>query len=149
MSARQPTVVLDTNVVLDWLVFDDPTAHPLGQAIAQGGLRWLRTKPMAEELARVLAYPALQARALNVADILARAEHHSCLVHPAPTAPPALRCADPDDQCFIDLALAHPACCLISRDKAVLAVQRAAQSLGLTVMTPTAWLAAREEASAA
>lgn len=148
MSAQQPTVVLDTNVVLDWLVFDDPAARPLGLAIAQGSLRWLRTELMAEELARVLTYPAVQARAIDVAEILARAERHSQLVATAPPAPPGLRCADPDDQGFIDLALMHPACWLISRDKAVLAVQRTAKPWGLTVATPAAWLAAREASPA-
>lgn len=140
-TALPQLVVLDTNVVLDWLAFDDPNTRALGQAIEQGTLRWLRSQAMADELARVLQYPALQARQIDAAALLARAASHCTPVPPGPPAPLALRCADPDDQGFIDLALAHPGCQLFSRDKAVLHLKKPAQASGLTVWTPAQWLA--------
>jgi predicted nucleic acid-binding protein len=51
-----------------------------------------------------------------------------------------MRCTDPDDQKFIDLALGHGARWLISRDSAVLKVAKRSRSLGLEVLTPEAWL---------
>lgn len=141
MTQATPTVILDTNVVLDWLVFADPTTHALGLAIAQGRLRWLRSPAMADEFERVLQYPVLHARQLDTATLLARAAAHAALVPAGPPAPLTLRCADPDDQGFIDLALAHPGCHLLSRDKAVLQLSKAAQARGLTIWTPAQWLA--------
>ena len=44
-------VVLDTNVVLDLLVFDDPLVPPIRQLLAQGQLRWI-----ADDAQRVAAY---------------------------------------------------------------------------------------------
>ena len=55
-------LVLDTNIVLDLLVFADPQARPLQEGLAGGALQWLATPPMREELARVLAYPKLAPR---------------------------------------------------------------------------------------
>jgi predicted nucleic acid-binding protein len=50
-------IVLDTNIVLDLFVFDDPATQPLQQALETQQLRWLATPAMRVELARVLAYP--------------------------------------------------------------------------------------------
>lgn len=134
-----PVVVLDTNVVLDWLVFDDPRVRPIGVAVEAGALRWLRSEAMALELERVLDYPAVARHATDKPALLARAARLAAPVAPAAPAPLTLRCADPDDQCFIDLALAHPGCRLVSRDKAVLALRRRAFTRGVHVLTPAQW----------
>ena len=55
-------IVLDTNIVLDVLVFRDPATQPLQQALHSGQRRWIATPAMREELARVLAYPQIAAR---------------------------------------------------------------------------------------
>ncbi|MDD4945107.1 MAG: PIN domain-containing protein, partial [Rhodoferax sp.] len=44
-----PKVVLDTNIVLDAFVFDDPAARPLKQALAAHQLQWVATKAMRDE----------------------------------------------------------------------------------------------------
>ena len=41
-------VVIDTNIVLDMWVFDDPRSRPLNQALQSPGLRWLASEPMRE-----------------------------------------------------------------------------------------------------
>ena len=127
-------VVLDTNVALDLLVFDDPSTHALRQALQAGVLQWLGLPGMREELARVLGYPRvaapLRARALDVAAVLAAYDAACQTCGPVATA--AVRCADPDDQPFIDLALAHGAL-LLSKDKAVLATRRRLAALGVVV----------------
>jgi len=50
-----------------------------------------------------------------------------------------LRCADPDDQMFIDLALAVRACWLFTRDKALLRLAPRARDRGVCVLRPADW----------
>jgi predicted nucleic acid-binding protein len=52
-----------------------------------------------------------------------------------------LHCRDPDDQMFLDLALAAGARWLVSRDRALLHLRRRAQSHGLAIVTPEQWQA--------
>src|SRR5688572_1034978 len=104
-------LVLDTNIALDLLVFDDPACAPLREELADGELCWIATEPMRTELARVLGYPLIAARlarlARTPAQVLAGFDAQSRQVE-APGAAPC-RCEDPDDQVFIDLAVAHRA----------------------------------------
>lgn len=117
--------VLDTNVVLDLLLFDDPATPPLQEALQAGTLQWIATPVMREELARVLAYPHIVPRLahyqLSADAVLAAFDRQVQLVDVAPRAP--LICKDPDDQKFIDLALAHQAQ-LLSKDHAVLRLKK-------------------------
>jgi predicted nucleic acid-binding protein len=117
-------VVLDTNAVLDLLVFGDPQARALMQALRAGKMRWMATDHLLEELRRVLDYPAIRARAPahNATDDSAAQvfAHAISLVHlhSTPLRPCPARCLDPDDQPFLDLA--HTlACSLVSKDKRV------------------------------
>jgi predicted nucleic acid-binding protein len=118
-------VVVDTNVALDLLVFDDPSARPLRAQLEGGGLRWIATRGMREELERVLSYEHIAARLLAggrlAAQVLEAFDGHAELVGVAPTAP--VRCSDPDDQKFIDLAVQHR-CMLLSKDAAVLSMNK-------------------------
>ena len=132
-------IVLDTNVVLDLLVFDDPATPPLQQALQAGALKWISTPVMREELARVLAYPHLVARMdfyrLNAADVLAAFDRQVQIVDVAPKA--TMNCTDPDDQKFIDLAVAHRAQ-LLSKDRAVLKLKKRLLLAGVAVQTALA-----------
>ena len=114
-------VVLDTNIVLDVFVFSDAAAIPLRQALAAGTLDWLATQAMRDELARVLAYPKIVTRLnfykLAAEDVLTAFDKHVRLVDVAPKS--SLTCSDPDDQKFIDLAVAHQAL-LLSKDGAII-----------------------------
>lgn len=114
-------VVIDTNWVLDLCVFHDPQAEALRQALKSGQVCWLVTPGMREEFIRVLGYPAVQrhlSRTGGSADAaLAWFDAHAT---PVPTAPPcSAKCADRDDQPFIDLAAQHH-CPLLSKDREVL-----------------------------
>jgi putative PIN family toxin of toxin-antitoxin system len=124
--------VLDTNIVLDVFLFADPQAQPLREALAHARVRWISTAPMREELARVLRYPHIAKRMdfyqRSLEDLLRDYDAHSHAVEVAPRAP--LRCKDPDDQGFIDLALAHQAG-LLSKDHAVLSMAKRLAVLGV------------------
>jgi putative PIN family toxin of toxin-antitoxin system len=127
-------VVLDTNIVLDLLVFHDPSTRVLADALACGSLVWHATAAMREELARVLAYPALQdwlrKPDVNAIQVLARFDQSS-RVHPEVVGG-LPRCRDPDDQKFIDLALSLQAL-LLSKDQQVLRLRRALAERSVTV----------------
>jgi putative PIN family toxin of toxin-antitoxin system len=125
-------IVLDTNIVLDLLVFKDPATLPLQQALQARRLRWIATAAMREELSRVLAYPQIVPRLayyqLGADAVLAAFDRQALRVETAPRV--AVVCKDPDDQKFIDLAVAHRAR-LLSKDHAVLRLRKRLQALGV------------------
>jgi predicted nucleic acid-binding protein len=136
-----PIVVLDTNVVLDWLVFRNPECTALAAAVVAGDLRWVATRAMRDELAHVLARGHLDAWEPDLASLWALWDRHCSEVPtPAPTGPSdRLRCSDPDDQKFIDLAVARKACWLLSRDRAVLKLARRLRERGVETLPPERW----------
>lgn len=127
-------VVLDTNIALDLLVFDDPAVQPLRQALAEGRLRWLATEATREEWRRVLDYPQILRRLPAGSPQRVAAESvFDARVQLVPTAAKApFTCKDADDQKFIDLAVAHRAT-LVSKDAAVLCMARRLIRLGVCV----------------
>jgi putative PIN family toxin of toxin-antitoxin system len=136
-----PAVVLDTNVVLDWLLFRDPACAGLAVQLQSHQFVWHATAAMREELAQVLPRPQFLRWNPDIEQLLAAFDHHSRRTE-APTdvpAPTALRCRDSDDQKFIDLACALGARWLFSRDRALLDLARAAHARGVEILTPTHW----------
>lgn len=133
-------LVLDTNIVLDLLVFADPRTRQLREELHAGALRWLATSAMREELARVLEYPKLAPRVLFHRDgaqaVLDDFDRHARLLAIPPKAP--VTCGDPDDQKFIDLAVAHR-CILLSKDREVLRMRK--RLAPLQVEARPAWAA--------
>ena len=128
--------VLDTNIVLDLWVFDEPKAEALRTSLESGSSQWLATAAMREELARVLAYPQiakrLTHRELPASAVLGHFDRWAQLQPDAPKAEYA--CKDPDDQKFIDLAVAHTAA-LHSKDAQVLCMKNRLARCGV-VMNP-------------
>ena len=126
--------VLDTNIVLDLWVFDDPVVVPLRESLCGGESRWLATAAMREELARVLDYPhiarRLVARALTSQAVLEHFDRHAQLQPEAPKAP--YTCKDADDQKFIDLAVQHSAA-LHSKDAQVLCMKNRLARCGVAL----------------
>lgn len=125
-------IVLDTNIVLDLFVFEDPTTHALLAALQQGTLQWIATPAMREELERVLAYPQIvKSLAYHQRSAIQVLAHFDALVAAQAVAPKAsVTCKDADDQKFIDLAVAHKAM-LLSKDNAVLCMQKRLLALGV------------------
>ena len=137
MSQKRSAVVLDTNVVLDWLVFRDARVVPLVAAIQGGRVQWLACAAMREELAHMLGHRTLASwtpdpdRALAVFDSLS--------IPRDPPPPTRLKCSDADDQVFVDLAVATGARWLVTHDRALLSLARRARAFELAVVVPTAW----------
>ena len=129
--------VIDTNIVLDLWLFEDPATIPLRAALQSGAISHLATDSMRDELERVLAYPHLVKRMaksnIQAQDILNRFDEHLLAVEPAAKA--LFTCKDPDDQKFIDLAVAHAAP-LLSKDKAILCMKKRLLQSGVA-LNPT------------
>ena len=141
LPAASLPVVLDTNVVLDWLVFRNPGCSPLASALARGEARWIATAAMRAELAHVLARGHLDAWQPSLPALWSQWDRY-CVELPAPLAiGPArrLRCSDADDQKFIDLAVAGGARWLVSRDRAVLKLARRLLECGVEAVPPERW----------
>ena len=131
-------LVIDTNIVLDLLVFQDEKMQPLLLDIEQGRVRWLATAPMRVELERVLDYPTVQPRmhwhGLTSSQVLAQFDALSHTVAVADKVP--VTCRDADDQKFLDLAAAYRAS-LISKDKLVLKCRKRLQKWGAQEVSST------------
>lgn len=143
-ATTPPRVVLDTNACLDLFVFAAPEVASLHAALQRGDVLAITNTACRDEWLRVLHYPMLKLDADAVAAAIAA---HDALVAclDEATVPPRLpRCADPDDQKFLQLAHACGASWLLSRDKALLALARRAQRDGLfRILPPAAWHADR------
>jgi len=148
-------VVLDTNVVLDWLLFEDKGCAGLASQLHSGQVRWHVTESMRSELASVLPRRQLHDWSPNCEHILSTFDRLARVCRAplcAADANAKLRCRDPDDQKFIDLAVAVGASWLFSKDRALLDLARPARAIGIEVLTPAQWqratMAARDSTSA-
>ena len=132
-------LVLDTNVVLDLLHFDDAAVAPLRRALQEGRAACIGNAACRDELAHVLSYPQFKIPEHEARRIL---DEYATLVQFCDTAndatlPPLPQCRDPDDQKFLELARAAKADLLVTKDKALLALARRRKALGrLAIVTP-------------
>ncbi|QCP48807.1 putative toxin-antitoxin system toxin component, PIN family [Trinickia violacea] len=153
-SRGAPRVILDSNVWIDILVFDDPDTRPILAALESGALHALIDGRCLAELTRVLDYPQLVARSVDKEAALAAVGRLAEFVAPnAPDAPDAATenarplpvCKDRDDQKFLELAHVARADWLVSKDRAVLKLaKRIARDFGFRIAQPAPFVAACE-----
>lgn len=118
-------LVLDTNVWLDWLVFDEPTIAPLRAAYDARRIEIVMDVTCEAELVRVLAYDigrhSIDAEAQAVCIARCRGIVKGVQAELAEGLP---QCRDPDDQKFLALAYAARADFLVTKDQALLELAR-------------------------
>ncbi len=147
----KPLLVLDTNVVLDLLHFEDAIAYPILAALQHEQVKCVATEATLEELRRVLTYPEFKLASVRQATLL---DQYLRLVRMQDTPPTSVElpiCSDPDDQKFLELAASSHAHTLVSKDRAVLKL-RWRCAAHFQVMTPAEagrWLADVNSGSAA
>ncbi len=138
-------LVLDTNVWLDWLVFDDAGVAPIKKAVAHGSANLFISPACIAELTRVLGYSLsgrdltaqTQAAALTKCLAIATFADVDCAPHAVDSLP---RCADPDDQMFLELARDCHADALITKDRDLLALAtHKVRPLPFRILTPRAY----------
>jgi uncharacterized protein len=134
-------LVLDTNVWLDWLVFDDASVAPIRAAAERRSAEIFIDDACADELKKVLGYSLRK-------KIMSAAEQTACLgecrrVAQAVTANSAdatdvlPKCRDADDQKFLELARACGADYLITKDLLLLELaQRKVKRTPFGIVTP-------------
>ncbi len=124
-------LVLDTQIWLDWLAFDDPSVAALKKAVKQERVEIYMDGACEAELERVLGYPiakkvpekSLQEARFAEARRVARPPARQVTQAERASLP---RCRDPDDQKFLELALAAAADALVTKDRALLELARRA-----------------------
>lgn len=143
MNAANPVrLVLDTNVVIDWLVFDDPFMNPLREGVTAGTIAVLTHAPAVDELKRVLSYRQFKLDGARQREIFAQyqASAQPFAMPPTFTLKNLLlpggfpRCRDRDDEHFLALAFHARADALVSRDNAVYGLRGRAAKFGLTIL---------------
>ncbi|WP_342451320.1 PIN domain-containing protein [Piscinibacter koreensis] len=132
--------MLDTNVVLDWLLFERPSLGALGAAIVAGRVGWTVSAVLRAEFALVVER-GIRGWPAEPYPLLAAWDRWASVREAAPHGirPGRLRCTDASDQKFIDLAVATGARALLTRDRAVLKVARRAREHGVAIVTPERW----------
>lgn len=134
-------LVLDTNVWIDWLLFEDPLIQPLKAAHRDGSIEIAVDADCIEELNLVLEYPEFRLDDMQKKQYLAvvsRCSHcHTARQRDATMALP--RCNDADDQKFLLLAYHVSADWLLTRDKALLKLNRRAKAAGFCIGSPADW----------
>lgn len=140
---RTVRLVLDSNVWLDWLHFDDPRVAALKKAKESGAFEIVIDTPCRDELQRVLGYQRFGLNDAAQHTLLGKVDRLSTFLDDLPYAPidRLPRCSDPDDIKFLALAEASKADWLITKDKALLANRRRTKSAGISyrIATPEQW----------
>lgn len=138
--------MLDTNVWLDWFIFDDPAIAALKAAHRDGSIEIVVNEACLQEFDRVLVYPEFaltgSQRSAFLAELGRRTTRHESGMAAQENALP--RCNDPDDQKFLELARDAKADWLVTRDKALLrlARKRLIVMAGFRIGTPDQWATA-------
>lgn len=144
LTRAVPRVVLDTNVCLDLFHFSQPGCAALVLALQEGRVQAVTSAACRAEWLQVLEYPSVPIEPKQRAS---RRERYDAMVallsddelsrHADVVLP---RCRDPDDQMFLELALASEARWLISRDKQVLKLNRRTAKAGwFAILKPDQW----------
>ncbi|HEY0682472.1 MAG TPA: putative toxin-antitoxin system toxin component, PIN family [Steroidobacter sp.] len=135
-------LVLDTNVILDWLVFHDASVAGLQAALDARQIELITHQPALDELRRVLTYARFRLAANQQQEILERYASQARLA----TLPEGFnldnlgipagfpRCRDCDDQHFLALTYHERADALVSKDRAVLKLRKHARKFGVTIL---------------
>lgn len=130
-------LVLDTNVWLDWLVFNDAGLAPVQAQVSSGQAEIIIDAACDEELVRVLGYPlqkwTLDGKAQSACISRFRSIARS-VITPAVEKLPS--CRDPDDQKFLVLAASAGAYCLITKDRDLLKLAKRRHALPFHIVTP-------------
>lgn len=146
--ATAPRVVLDSNIWVDILVFDDAVARPIRAALEAGRLDAIISPACREELRRVLGYPQFARYAVDAQAALAWVDRVTRSVADPEDAARVEgeafvpRCKDRDDQKFLALADAADVAYLVSKDRAVLKLKRRmAKYCDVAVLPPKQFVA--------
>jgi putative PIN family toxin of toxin-antitoxin system len=129
----KPHLVLDTNVILDLLVFKDPSTEPIRLLLDAQQVDAVRTPASMAELMDVIGRPTFKLSQEEQETIREAWESSSRLLEDAAIEPAPFTCRDPDDQVFINMAYSIRPAFLLSKDLRVLELQAIAKRYGIEI----------------
>jgi putative PIN family toxin of toxin-antitoxin system len=129
----KPRLVLDTNVILDLLVFKDPSAKPIRLLLDAKLVDAVRTEESMLELIDVIQRPAFKLSREEQEVILQAWESSSRLLENTTIKPAPFTCRDQDDQVFLDMAYSIRPALLLSKDLRVLELHAIAKHHGVEI----------------
>jgi putative PIN family toxin of toxin-antitoxin system len=129
----KPRLVLDTNVILDLLVFKDPVAEPIRQLLDAKLVDAVRSEESMLELIDVIQRPAFKLSREEQERILQIWESSARLMENEAIEPAPFTCRDPDDQVFINMAYSLRPALLLSKDLLVLELRAIAKTHGVEI----------------
>ena len=129
----KPRLVLDTNVILDLLVFKDPTAEPIRHLLDAQLVDAVRSEASILELIDVIQRPTFKLSQEEQAIILQAWESVTRLLENTAIEAAPFTCRDLDDQVFINMAYSLRPALLLSKDLRVLELQAIAKQHGVEI----------------
>ncbi|MCF8179567.1 MAG: PIN domain-containing protein [Sulfuritalea sp.] len=135
--------MLDTNILVSLYVFSDSRFAPMRTRIESGEWQAITNPACFEEFRRVLGYPLFTLSPEEQKSALEAYQDKVFDAGGAPSGSTSLpRCADRDDQKFLELARDSTADWLVTADKALLRLARRDRLRGLfRILTPEMALA--------
>jgi putative PIN family toxin of toxin-antitoxin system len=127
----KPRLVLDTNVILDLLVFKDPSTKPIRLLLDAKLVDAVRSEASMLELIDVIQRPTFRLNQEEQSIILQAWESSTRLLENAAIEPAPFTCRDQDDQVFLDMAYSLRPALLLSKDLRVLELQAIAKRHGV------------------
>jgi putative PIN family toxin of toxin-antitoxin system len=129
----KPRLVLDTNVILDLLVFKDPTAKPIRLLLDAKLVDAVRSEASMLELIDVIQRPTFKLSQEEQKNILQAWESATRLLENEKIQPAPFVCRDLDDQVFLDMAYSIQPALLLSKDLMVLELRASAKRHGVEI----------------
>jgi putative PIN family toxin of toxin-antitoxin system len=129
----KPRLVLDTNVILDLLVFKDPSTEPIRILLDANQVDAVRTPASMAELIDVIGRPTFKLSQADQETIVQAWETSSRLLENTAIESAPFTCRDPDDQVFINMAYSLRPALLLSKDLRVLELQAIAKQHGVDI----------------
>jgi putative PIN family toxin of toxin-antitoxin system len=133
LTEMKPRLVLDTNVILDLLVFKDPSTEPIQVVLDAKLVEAVRTEASMLELMDVIQRPNFKLSKEQQQIILKQWESSSRLLDNSAIESAPFTCRDPDDQVFIDMAFSIRPALVLSKDLRVLELGAIAQRHGVDI----------------
>ena len=129
----KPRLVLDTNVILDLLVFKDLSAEPLRLMLDAKLVDAVRSKASMLELVDVIQRPIFKLSQQEQEMILQAWEGVTRLLENTAIESAPFICRDLDDQIFLDMAYSIRPAVLFSKDLRVLELRVSANGHGVEI----------------
>ena len=133
LGMSTPRLVIDTNVLLDLFVFEDPRVAALHDNITSKRCLVFFCSEMLDEFRDVLGRAQFSLSKEDQNNILRYWQNLGTLASIEHSAP--VRCSDPDDQIFINLAFQIRPAVLYSKDLALIDLRNNLRDLKIELLT--------------